>query len=195
MKRVVVIGGGFAGLHLIRYLAGRIRADEAEVTLIDRNNFHLFTPLLYQVATGELPPHAVAYPLRVPLARHGFRFVRAEVEGIDLAARVAGTSEGQFPYDHLILVVFEEAGAEPDAAKRKELLSFAVVGAGPVGVELSASMRDLMDHTLRPIYPTIDMRREPSITLIDGADRVVPKMDRRLSEISLRRLRKLGTDV
>ena len=230
MKRVVVIGGGFAGLHLIRYLAGRIRADEAEVTLIDRNNFHLFTPLLYQVATGELPPHAVAYPLRVPLARHGFRFVRAEVAGIDLAGRVVHTSEGEFPYDHVvvapgsvtndfgiagvkehalvvkwltdgralrhrILSVFEEAGSEPDAAKRKELLSFVIVGAGPVGVELSASMRDLMDHTLRPIYPTIDMRREPSITLIDGADRVVPQMDPRLSEISLRRLRQLGTDV
>src|SRR5206468_1072943 len=230
MKRVVVIGGAFAGLHLIRYLAGRIRADEAEVTLIDRNNFHLFTPLLYQVATGELPPHAVAYPLRVPLARHGFRFVRAEVAGIDLAGRVVHTSEGEFPYDHVvvapgsitndfgipgvkehalvvkwltdgralrhrILSVFEEAAAEPDAEKRRALLSFAVVGAGPVGVELSASMRDLMDHTLRGIYPSIDVRHEPSITLIDGADRVVPAMDPRLSAIAQRRLERLGVRI
>jgi NADH dehydrogenase len=56
-------------------------------------------------------------------------------------------------------------------------------------------MRDLMDHTLRTIYPTIDMRREPSITLVEGAERVLPQMDKRLSEISLRRLRRLGTDV
>src|SRR5439155_503373 len=104
MKRVVVVGGGFAGLHLVRHLEGHLREDEMDLTLVDRNNFHLFTPLLYQVATGELPPHAVACPLRVPLARKGWRFVRAEVEGIDLAARVARTSEGQFPYDHVVLV-------------------------------------------------------------------------------------------
>ena len=230
MKRIVIVGGGFAGLHLIRHLAGRVKPEEADVALLDRNNFHLFTPLLYQVATGELPPHAVAYPLRVPLARRGFRFVRAEVQAIDLGSRVVRSSEGDFAYDHVVIVpgsvtndygipgvkehalvvkwmtdgralrhrilsVFEDAGSEPDPAKRRELLSFAIVGAGPVGVELSASLRDLMDHTLRPIYPTIDMRREPSITLIEGADRVVPQMDRRLSDISLRRLRKLGTDV
>ncbi len=211
MKRIVMVGGGFAGLHLVRRL-------------------DLFTPLLYQVATGELPPHAVAYPLRVPLARTGFRFIRAEVTAIDLEARVVRTSEGDFAYDHVvvapgsitndfgipgvkehalvvkwltdgralrhrILSVFEEAGAEPDAAKRREMLSFAIVGAGPVGVELSASLRDLMEHTLRHIYPTIDFTREPHITLIDGAERVVPAMDPRISRIALRRLQRLGVEV
>jgi NADH dehydrogenase len=230
MKRLVIVGGGFAGLHLVRALHGKLRAGEAEVTLLDRNNFHLFTPLLYQVATGELPPHAVAYPLRVPLAGPGWRFVRAEVEGIDLARRVVRSSEGEFAYDHVviapgsvtndygipgvkehtvtvkwlsdgralrhrILSVFEDAGAEPDAKKRRELLSFAIVGAGPVGVELAASMRDLMDHTLRGIYPTIDFRTEPHIALLDGADRIVPQMDPRLSRIAARRLTKLGVEI
>ena len=164
------------------------------------------------------------------LARRGWRFVRAEVEAIDLDARSVRTSEGYFGYDHLVLVpgsitndfgipgvkehalvvkwltdgralrhrilsVFEEAGAEPDPEKRRALLSFAIVGAGPVGVELSASMRDLMDHTLRGIYPTIDFAREPHITLIDGADRVVPAMDPRLSRIAHRRLERLGVEV
>jgi NADH dehydrogenase len=230
MKRIVIVGGGFAGLHLVRRLEGKLSPDEAEVTLIDRNNFHLFTPLLYQVATGELPPHAVAYPLRVPLARTGSRFIRAEVNAIDLDAHVVRTSEGDFAYDHVviapgsitndfgipgvkehalvvkwltdgralrhrILSVFEEAGAEPDAGKRGEMLSFAIVGAGPVGVELSASMRDLMDHTLRGIYPSIDFAREPHITLVDGADRVVPAMDPQLSRIAIRRLERLGVEV
>jgi NADH:ubiquinone reductase (H+-translocating) len=230
MKHIVVLGGGFAGLHLIRRLEGHLRADEAEVTLIDRNNYHLFTPLLYQVATGELPQHAVAYPLRVPLARPGWHFVRAEIESIDLERRIVRTSEGEYPYDHVvvapgsvtndfgipgvkehaltvkwlsdgralqhrILSVFERAGAEPDAAKRRALLSFAIVGAGPVGVELAASMRDLMDHTLRGIYPSIDFRTEPHIALLDGADRVLPQMDRRLSEIAARRLAKLGVEI
>ena len=228
MKRVVIVGGGFAGLHLVRRLEGRLRVGEAQITMLDRNNFHLFTPLLYQVATGELPPHAVAYPLRVPLA--GDRFVRAEVAAIDLGAKVVRSSEGEFPFDivviapgsvtndygipgvkehtltvkwladgralrHRILSVFEEAGAEHEPERRRELLSFAIVGAGPVGVELAASMRDLMDHTLRGIYPTIDFDHEPHITLVDGADRVLPQMNAKLSEIAARRLAKLGVEM
>jgi len=230
MKRIVIVGGGFAGLHLVRRLESRLRSDEAEVTVIDRNNFHLFTPLLYQVATGELPPHAVAYPLRIPLARSGYRFVRAEVGAIDLARALVRTSEGDFAYDHVVIVpgsvtndygtpgvkdhaltvkwltdgralrhrilsVFEEAGAEPDPGERRAMLSFAIVGAGPVGVELAASMRDLMDHTLRSLYPSIDFDREPHITLLDGSDRVLPQMDVRLSRIAARRLARLGVEL
>jgi len=96
---------------------------------------------------------------------------------------------------HRILSTFEDAALLPDAARRRDLLSFAIVGAGPVGVELAASMRDLMDHTLRGIYPTIDVRHEPSLTLIDGADRVVPAMDSRLSVIAQRRLERLGVRI
>lgn len=229
-KRIVIVGGGFAGLHLVRRLEGLLRRGEAEVTLVDRDNFHLFTPLLYQVATGELPPHAIAYPLRVPLAKAGYRFVRAEVTGVDLAGRVVRTSGGDLFYDHVVVVpgavtndygipgvaahalqlkrlsegrairhrilsTFEEAAGEPDAARRRDLLSFVIVGAGAVGVELAASMRDLMDHTLRGIYPSIDMRRDPSITVIEGADRVLPTMDRRLSDIAARRMAALRIDV
>src|SRR6267143_141930 len=96
---------------------------------------------------------------------------------------------------HRILSTFEDAALLPDAARRRDLLSFAIVGAGPVGVELAASMRDLMDHTLRGIYPSIHVRHEPSITLIDGADRVVPGMDPRLSAIAQRRLEQLGVRI
>jgi NADH dehydrogenase len=226
-KRVVIVGGGFGGLHLVRHLEKHLKRGEAQVTLIDRSNYSLFTPLLYQVATGELPPHAVAYPLRVPLAKAGFRFLRTEVQAIDVETRVVKTEDGDVPYEHVviapgsvtndfgipgvkehalvvkwledgravrhrILSTFEDAALLEDAGRRRELLSFAIVGAGPVGVELAASMRDLMDHTLRQIYPNINVRQEPSITLIDGADRVVPAMDPRLSTIAQRRLEHLG---
>lgn len=226
-KRIVIVGGGFGGLHLVRHLEKRLMRGEADVTLIDRSNFSLFTPLLYQVATGELPPHAVAYPLRVPLAGAGFRFLRTEVETIDVERKTVRTADGDVAYDHIvitpgsvtndfgipgvrqhaltlkwledgrsvrhrILSTFEDAALLDDAARRRELLSFAIVGAGPVGVELAASMRDLMDNTLRGLYPSIDMRQEPSVTLIDGADRVVPSMDPRLSAIAQRRLEQLG---
>jgi NADH dehydrogenase len=226
-KRVVVLGGGFGGLHLVRHLERALRPGDADVTLVDRSNFSLFTPLLYQVATGELPPHAIAYPLRVPLAHAGMRFMRAEVIAVDIDGRTVHSDEGDIPYDllvvvlgsvtndygipgvtehaltlkwledargvrHRILSTFEEAALERDPERRRKLLSFVMVGAGPVGVELAASMRDLMDHTLRGIYPSIDIRRDPSITLIDGADRVIPQMDVRLSRIAARRLERLG---
>jgi len=59
-KNIVIIGGGFGGLYAARYL----RSKSVQVTLIDRRNFHLFQPLLYQVATGGLSPADIAYPLR-----------------------------------------------------------------------------------------------------------------------------------
>jgi NADH dehydrogenase len=230
VKHVVIVGGGFGGLHLVRHLERSLKRGEAEVTLVDRSNFSLFTPLLYQVATGELPPHAVAYPLRVPLAKAGFRFLRTEVEAIDVEKKTVRTADGEIAYDHIviapgsvtndfgipgvrehalvlkwledgravrhrILSTFEDAALLPDATQRRELLSFAIVGAGPVGVELAASMRDLMDHTMRGIYPSIDVHHEPSITLIDGADRVVPAMDPRLSAIAQRRLEQLRVRI
>src|SRR5262249_19172324 len=96
---------------------------------------------------------------------------------------------------HRILSTFEEASFAPTAEERRRLLSFAIVGAGPVGVELAASMRDLMDHTLKGIYPTVDFKNDPSIALIDGAERVIPYMDPRLSRIAMRRLEQLGTRI
>ncbi len=64
--RVVIVGGGFGGLQA----AEKLRRAPAEVTLIDRRNFHLFQPLLYQVATGALSPGEIASPLRAALKRH-----------------------------------------------------------------------------------------------------------------------------
>lgn len=221
--RIVVVGGGFAGLHLIRRLERILRPGEVELTLLDRHNYHLFTPLLYQVATGELPPHAVAYPLRLPIAHARQRFVETEVEGVDLERRAVRTADGDFTYDHLVLVpgsvtndfgiagvaehalpmktledgllvrkrileTVENAAREPDAERRKALLSFVVIGAGPVGVELATSVRDLMDHSLRHMYPELDLVRDPKITLIDAADRVLTAMDERLGRIAMTRL-------
>jgi NADH dehydrogenase len=224
-KRVVIVGGGFAGLHLVRRVERRLGRGEVELTLVDRQNYHLFTPLLYQVCTGELPPHAVAYPLRDATAPARFHFLQSEVEAIDLEARRVRTADGDLDYDHVVIApgsvtndygiagvrehalpvkwlsdaealkrhildTFESASIETDIARRRELLTFVIVGAGPVGVELASSLRDLMDHTLRRIYPSIDFHADVTIHLIDGADRVIPAMDPRLSRIAMQRLEK-----
>ena len=82
--RVVVVGGGFGGLQAVRSL----RRAPVEVTLVDRRNFHLFQPLLYQVATGALSPAEIATPLRVVLKRQkNVRVVMGDVREFDLARR------------------------------------------------------------------------------------------------------------
>jgi NADH dehydrogenase len=100
--RVVVIGGGFGGLYCARALR---RVAGIEVTLIDRRNFHLFQPLLYQVATGGLSPANIAAPLRAILKRScNIRTLLAEVTGSDPARKLVLTRTGEpVPYDTLVL--------------------------------------------------------------------------------------------
>ena len=99
--RVVIVGAGFAGLAAARALA-KVNAD---ITLIDRRNYHLFQPLLYQVATSALSPADIAWPARGLLGRQrNARVVMARVTGIDADARRVATEDGRwYPYDYLIL--------------------------------------------------------------------------------------------
>ena len=99
--RVLILGGGFAGLVAARTLK---RAD-VEVTLLDRRNFHLFQPLLYQVATGSLSPADIAAPLRVVLSRQkNAEVLLGEAVDIDPAAKTVRLEDGDaFPYDTLII--------------------------------------------------------------------------------------------
>jgi NADH dehydrogenase len=100
-KQVVIIGGGFGGLRAARAL----RAAPVDVTLIDRRNYHLFQPLLYQVATGSLSPGDVAAPLRSVLSRQkNTRVLLGDVVDVDPASRRVVLADGaEFPYHALII--------------------------------------------------------------------------------------------
>ena len=122
--RVVVAGAGFGGLWAARALAG----EPVEVVLLDRNNYHTFLPLLYQVAAAELGPSDIAYPVRSILRRaSNVRFVMAELVGLDLVKRVAKTDQGDLPYDHLVLALgsvpnfFDVEGAAEHAFPLREM--------------------------------------------------------------------------
>ena len=98
--RVVIVGGGFGGLYAARALKGA----PVEVTLVDRRNFHLFQPLLYQVATGGLSPANIAAPLRAILKRQrNARVLLGEAVGLDAARRTLLLADGELPFDTLIV--------------------------------------------------------------------------------------------
>jgi NADH dehydrogenase len=224
--RVVIVGGGFGGL----YAARALRRSEADVTLVDRRNFHLFQPLLYQVATGALSPANIAAPLRSIVKRQrNTRVLLAEVRGFDLARRAALTDAGEIPYDVLVvatgathayfghdawerwapglktledateirrrvLLAFEEAEVETDAARRKVLLTFVIVGAGPTGAELAGALAEIARRTLRDDFRTIDPA-DARILLVEAGPRALATYPEDLSESARRQLSSLGVDV
>lgn len=100
IKRVVVVGMGFGGLSAAKALAG----NGVEIIMLDRNNYHLFQPLLYQVATAGLEQESIAYPIRA-LARKwkNASFRLSEVTGVDLINKTVSTDSGPVDYDYLVL--------------------------------------------------------------------------------------------
>src|SRR5450755_3023718 len=97
--RVIILGGGFGGLSAVQ----KLKRAAVEVTLFDRRNFHLFQPLMYQVATGSLSPGEIAAPLRGVLSRQkNTRVLLGEVSDIDPAAKKVMLVDGAaFEYDSL----------------------------------------------------------------------------------------------
>ncbi|NTU92376.1 MAG: NAD(P)/FAD-dependent oxidoreductase [Chlorobiaceae bacterium] len=101
MKHVVIVGGGFAGINAARELGNR---KGIRVTLIDRNNYHLFQPLLYQVAMSALNAGEISYPLRKMLSRYrNITIYKGSVEKVDLAGKAVHTDFGTIEYDYLIM--------------------------------------------------------------------------------------------
>jgi NADH:ubiquinone reductase (H+-translocating) len=230
-RRVVIVGGGFAGLFAARAL----KRAAVQVTLIDRAEHHLFQPLLYQCATGILSEGKIASPLRELLKKHrNAEFVLAEVTGIDAAGKrvVARRPLGEqieFGYDYLILAAgvrqsyfghdeyaafapgmktiedarrirrrvfgaFEMAESADDPAERRRWLTFALVGAGPTGVELAGQIREVATKTLRSQYRHIKPE-DARVMLFDGGGAPLAMFGPKLSALAARDLGKLGVEL
>src|SRR3954468_13498014 len=100
LPRIVIIGGGFGGLNAARAL----RRAAVQITLVDRRNFHLFQPLLYQVATGGLSPANIAAPLRAIVAHQAnCDVLLGEVKGVDLDNQIVHLDGDKLKYDTLIV--------------------------------------------------------------------------------------------
>jgi NADH dehydrogenase len=224
---VVIIGGGFGGLDAARALAGA----PVRVTLLDRHNYHLFQPLLYQVATASLSPADIASPIRWILRRHAnVQVLLAEAQTIEPAARrVILDGGGSVDYDYLIvatgaahayfghpewasrapglktlddalemrrriLLAFEAAEREPDAAARARLLTFVIIGGGPTGVELAGALAEIARRTLREDFRSIHTE-SARIVLLEGSPHVLGTFPPKLRQAALESLRRLGVEV
>ncbi len=224
--RVVIVGGGFGGLAAARAL----RRADAELVLIDRQNHHLFQPLLYQVATAALSPGNIAAPIRRILAKQtNCEIVMAEVTGVDLDAGTLTALDRTYRWEYLVLaagvrtnyfgndrwaphapgmktideaisvrarylLAFEQAELESDDAARQAVLTFAIVGAGPTGVEMAGAMAEIARHTLRRDFRHFDTKTV-RVILLDFADRVLPGFHPKLSARAQRDLETLGVEV
>ena len=224
--RVVIVGAGFGGLTCARAL----KRAAVDVLLVDANNYHLFTPLLYQVASSLLDPSQIAQAVRSlirPLKNCDFLLAR--VEGADLDRKVLRTDAGDLPYDYLVLAAgstsnyfgneeveahsiglkqlpdglllrnwvlscFEAAGRATSDAERKRLLTFAVVGGGPTGVEYAGALQELTHLVLRKDYPRLDLS-QARIVLIEGTGSLLGAFDPRLREAAARSLERKDVEI
>lgn len=224
--RVVIVGAGFAGLTLAR----KLRFIAVDVTLVDRNNYHLFTPLVYQVASSLLDPSQVAQPVRRLLRPvRNCEFLQATVTGIDLAGRRVVTDRGTLAYDYLVVAagsannyfgnesirtrslsvkelpdamairnwvldLFERWRWETSPDRRRAMLTFAVIGGGPTGVEYAGALSELIKLTLRKDFRQHDLS-DARVILLEGSDRLIGVFDPRLSAAARRSLERKGVEV
>ncbi|MBD3165990.1 NAD(P)/FAD-dependent oxidoreductase [bacterium] len=226
-KRIVIVGGGFAGMNVALHL----NRTDTEVVLIDKRNFHLFQPLLYQVATGTLSPGNIASPLRALVRKQkNVSVVLGEVTGVDTDSREVILEDGRIAYDALILatgapghhyfgnpewgkyspglktvedathirsrilLAFEAAERESDPEMKKKMLTFAIVGAGPTGVELAGAIAEIARLTLPGEFSTIDPK-QCRVMLVEGLDRPLPMFPEELSEKAKQHLDEVGVEL
>jgi NADH dehydrogenase len=229
-KQVLVLGAGFAGLYTALHLQEVLGKDSrAQITLVDWNHYHLFTPLLHEALSGVLHPGLILTPIRRILHGTDVEFLRARVEQIDLETRNVSLCCAIAPYDILVIGLgsvtayygldsvrdvalelktaddvdtlhchiinrFEAASREQDPDRRRQLLTFAVVGGGCTGVETVAEVHEFVTSLRKEQYDAIGPA-ELRTVLVELQDRVLPQMDRTLSRTSVRRLKAMGVEV
>ncbi|HLD02200.1 MAG TPA: NAD(P)/FAD-dependent oxidoreductase [Candidatus Nanoarchaeia archaeon] len=109
MKKIVIIGGGFGGIYTAKHLIKKLK-DEAHITLIDKKNYFLFSPMLHEVATGGLNRSHIVQPIRAILRGKNFDFMKCNVNSIDFKKKEVTSEKGKINYDYLVIAI----GAKPN---------------------------------------------------------------------------------
>lgn len=228
--RVVILGAGFGGIQTYLSLRKHARRHNLKITLINKTNYFLFTPLLHEVATGGLGEHNAVESVREIIGKDPASFLMAAATEVDLAKRMVKTSVGDVSYDTLVIAtgaetnyygipgaekygivlktladaiaikqrlvdLFEKASRATDAAERKKLLSFVVVGGGPTGVETATEMAELFRETFRLFYDTEISSKDVSLTLISADPDLLMPFHPTLRKKALNALERQGITV
>lgn len=221
--KVLIVGGGFAGITVARAL----KNTDVEIVLLDKTNHHVFQPLLYQVATASLAASNIATSFREIFRKQkNVTVLMANVEKIECHLQRIQTEDQQiYNYDYLVLapgarhcyfgnslwenyapglktlldaslirerILLAYEKAERSGAKR--YLNFAIIGAGPTGVEIAGSLAEFAHKTLVNNFSTIKPE-ESKIYLIEGQNQVLPGYPNKLAEKALADLNHLGVTV
>lgn len=223
-KRLVIVGGGFGGITLVKKLRGK----GFQVVLIDKNNYHTFQPLLYQVATGGLEPDSIAYPIRkIFQGYRDFYFRMTELKAIHPASKTISTDIGDIRYDYLVIAAgsvnnffgMESIAANampmkslPEALDLRSLLlqnmesslvpspeahkylNIVVAGGGPTGVETAGALCELKKHVLPNDYPEINFSKA-RIILVEAGGRLLAGMSEKSSANAKKSLEQMGVEV
>jgi NADH dehydrogenase len=228
LPRIVILGAGFGGLACARAL----RHAAAEVILVDQRNFHLFQPLLYQVATAALSPADIATPIRrIVRNQPNAKVMLGHIEGIDRRARTVRLRETARPIPYDVLVVatgaghayfghedwekfapglklvedaldirnhmldaFERAERVEDAGERQRMLSFAIIGGGPTGVEVAGAIAELARIELAQASRALH-GLAPRVVLIEAGPQILPTFAPPLAAKARHSLEQLGVEV
>lgn len=225
-KRVIIVGAGFAGLKMARIL----RKSPFQVVVLDKQNFHQFQPLFYQVATSGIEPSSISFPIRkIFQSNNNLHFRQTELREVDTERKVVHTSNGELGYDHLVIATgvgtnyfgsanlekhglpmkttseainlrnrllgsFEKAILTKDHEQHNSLMSVAIVGGGPTGVELAGAIAEMRRYVLPKDYPELDFTRM-KIFLYEAAPRLLNGMSEQAGKKALAFLERLGVDV
>jgi NADH:ubiquinone reductase (H+-translocating) len=211
VPRVVIVGAGFGGLTAAQHLA---RAP-VEVVLIDRHNYHLFQPLLYQVATAALSPADIAAPIRHVLRDQKNATMVLDGGALRFDYLVLATGSVYSYFGHAdwprhapglksiddatdirrrLLLAFEKAETTDDAEARQRLMTFVLVGAGPTGIEMAGALAELARAALAEDFRRINPRAA-RILLIEAGPRVLAGFPEKLALFAAASLRRMGVEL
>jgi NADH dehydrogenase len=223
-RKVIIIGGGFAGLQITQHLDQSI----FDILLIDKVNHHQFQPLFYQVATSQIEPSSISFPLRNVFKKNKVNIRLAEVENIDTKNKKINTSIGDFNFDFLVIAcgcktnffgnkeieqhaftlkstydainirnhILQnfEKVISADEKDKAKLLNLVIVGAGPTGVELAGAFAEIKKYILPKDYPGIDFSKF-TIYLIEGSPNTLNAMSEKAKKTSASYLKKLDVQL
>lgn len=223
MKKIVVIGCGFAGLQFVNHL----KKGAFDIIVIDKINHHQFPPLFYQVAASQIEPSTVSFPIRkIFQKRRDVRIRLASVFSVNYEDKYVETSVGRFPYDYLVIATgtrtnfYGNEQVEKNslvlkstyqainvrnailynfekllyAEKKEGLYNIVIVGGGATGVELAGAFAEMTKEILPKDYPNIDSDKV-QVYLLEGSPHTLSNMSSFAQQYSEKYLQKMGVIV